>query len=409
MKVYLPNHFVFPYHAYGGTEKRVYFLAKHLRSHGVDARVISSRPSRETKTGLYQGIPYSFIEPQFTSLDTRFDGVSARTVSTFGNLALFSFYLAAFLQKQEFDILHTHLTDPYFYLRLPNHKPTVFQPWEEIHVRSNDSSATGVLANLQDSAFHIIKRRIDRFCIMHADAVASESELQTSIFVEQFNVEREKIFPLPVGVDTKYISGQIASQGPSRGDVGLSAGDFVLVSANRLDRMKGLGYLIEAVSILEKEIENIKLLLIGRGPEEGHLRAYAKSKKVENRVVFIRSVPEEQFYKVLALGDVYVSPGFHYISVTGLLDAMACGLPIVSTVKSFCVENGVNGYTVGKGSAAEIAEAVERIYDADRAKVFGRRSLDIAQKFDYDSIVDEAIRKYESLLEQRGCDASPRT
>ena len=391
---------MFPYHAYGGTEKRVYYLAKYLRRRGVDARVVSSKPTIESKTGVYKGIPYTFIGPRFASLDTQFERANFSTLSTFSNLALFSLQLATFLRKQAFDILHTHLTDPYFYLRIPERKPTVFQPWEEIHVNYSESPPASVHSGIQELAFRALKHRIDSFCITNSDAVASESEVQTNIFLKQFNVKKERIFLLPVGVDIGYVSEQISSQALVRTDIGLTDADFVLVSANRLDKMKGLDCLIDAVGMLKNEISNIKLLLIGRGQQEGHLKAYVKSKDLEDRVVFIRSVPEEEFYSVLALGDVYVSPGFHYISVTGVLDAMACGLPIVSTVKSFCVQDGINGYTVGKGNAAEIAKAVERIYDADRAKVFGRRSADIAQEFDYNSIVDVVIRKYESLLEE---------
>jgi len=401
MKIFVTNHSVFPYadFRYGGTEKRVYFLAKYLRRNGVDAEIVSSIPRNGSRKEIYEGIPYNFIGPHFTP-STAYPGLDSRGIIPMVNLARFSANLSLFLRKQTFDVLHAHLTDPYFYLRLDSRRPTVFQPWEEIHIPVRDILNEKPPSGVRAFAFRSLKGHVDQFCMEHAEAVASESEAQTRVFIERFKIEREKVFHLPVGVDMEYILNRTTSVNLTREDLGLREKDFVLISANRLDRAKGLNFLIDAMYLLKNEIRDVKLVLIGTGPEEEALKSQANERGLDSNIKFVGNIPESKYYQVLSLSDVYVSPGFQYISTTTILDAMACGLAVVSTIPSFNVKDKVNGYVVPKKSARAIADAIIKIYDSGESEQFGRRSFEMARRYDYKILVNNAIHKYEELIKK---------
>jgi hypothetical protein len=105
--------------------------------------------------------------------------------------------------------------------------------------------------------------------------------------------------------------------------------DLNIINVGRLSREKGLRYLIESLKYLDPET---KVFIVGDGSEKNNLKRLVKKLDLENNVIFMGKISHDELPKILNAMDVFVLPA---ISMEGfsnsMLEAMACGLPIVTT------------------------------------------------------------------------------
>jgi len=367
MKVVLSGWRVFPFHGYGGLEKYPYYLGKYLREEGVDVRIVTS---------LSKDNPW---------------------------ILLYSLSLAKHLKKEKCDILHSFENTAYAYLHFKNRVPTLTQPFG---IEPFTAPYMLGFRNLKKMYVDIMARHPLRYCISHADAVISEADFQIKSLLE-LGAPKEKILNLPVGINLSYIKEKLEDIKLSRKDLGLNESDFVIISVNRFDPDKGLGYLVGALSILREKLDNVKLILIGGVENERERAEYKRvvnqlrEYKLMDRTIIAENVSEDDLYDYYALSDVYVSPTLQDDYIMSIQEAMACGLPVVSTGQDFLVKSGVNGYVVPKRDPYKIAEAVLKIYDENKYRVMGKRSMEIAEKYGFESIARKAVGIYKELLEEK--------
>lgn len=103
---------------------------------------------------------------------------------------------------------------------------------------------------------------------------------------------------------------------------------FVLVTAGRLTRQKGQWHLIRAVSILKKEIKNIKLVIFGDGDMLNDLQEYANTLDVSDCVFFPGYMKNYHYF--MKKCDAFVFSSLYEGFGNVLIEALSCGLPIVS-------------------------------------------------------------------------------
>lgn len=395
MKVILANKSAFPFFPYGGIEKYIYYLGKHLLRQGIDVEIVTSLPFDRKKSSIYDGISYTFLSPH---IDWKLPYSLLPTL----RLALFSLNLARYLRGQNFDVLHSFITVPYFYLRLSKTRPVVFQPFEEIYdLKALSEKPNEALRPLKRNLVHHVKKHVDNYCMKHADAIASEGEFQTEVFSKLFGIDKRNVFDLPVGIDIESIDKTLKQGKLSRRDLGFSSSDLVLISVNRFEANKDINYLIDAFKLLKARAPNAKLILIGTGPEEEKIRGQIADYNLEDSIVHLKDVPEDSLFNYYALSDMYVSPTLNTGSIMSIIESMACGLPVVSTGQDFWVRSGVNGLVVSKGNPEMMAKAILNIYESDRCREFGAMSRNIAREYDFVAIARAAIKKYEELVKCR--------
>ena len=102
----------------------------------------------------------------------------------------------------------------------------------------------------------------------------------------------------------------------------------VLVTAGRLTRQKGQWHLIRAVSILKKEIKNIKLVIFGDGEMLDDLQEYTETLGVSDCVFFPGYMKNYHYF--MKKCDAFVFSSLYEGFGNVLIEALACGLPIVS-------------------------------------------------------------------------------
>ena len=203
--------------------------------------------------------------------------------------------------------------------------------------------------------------------------------------LEDLGVRRERIVVLRNGVDATLFTPMDRSA--ARAALGV-AGDAIIASVGNLVPEKGHDLIIAALTLIPRA----NLLIVGDGPELHHLTAQADRLGVGGRVRFIPAIPQSELRMVYSAADVLALGSSREGWPNVVLEAMACGTPVVSFdvggVREIISDASV-GEIVSVRSAQTMAPALDRYLaePADRSAV--RRH---AEKFGWDEVSDGQLR-----------------
>ncbi len=186
----------------------------------------------------------------------------------------------------------------------------------------------------------------------------------------------------------------------------LKDGKTNILFVGRLEKRKGLRYLLGAYGRLKWDWPDTRLLVVGRGkPDEESYRIIAE-RNLHDSVTFLGNVSDSDKARYYRSADIYCSPatGGESFGVV-LLEAMAAGAPVVaSSIEGYSsvIEDGREGLLVRPKDEARLAETLdsllrqpdhrERLAAAARAKV---------EQFDWEVVASRVMDYYESVLRQR--------
>jgi glycosyltransferase involved in cell wall biosynthesis len=155
----------------------------------------------------------------------------------------------------------------------------------------------------------------------------------------------------------------------SRQELGIAEGEVVLISIGRLIRRKALDDVLLALSRLDSG--RFRLLVIGDGPEEAHLRDLARTLGLSSHVDFLGAVSEESKFQYLAAADMFVLPSVHEGFGLVFLEAMHCGLPVIASASGGQTDfllDGETGFLVPVGAEEVLAERILRLANDERLR-----------------------------------------
>lgn len=181
---------------------------------------------------------------------------------------------------------------------------------------------------------------------------------------------------------------------------GLSPDDAVFVTFGRVAKEKGLERAIAALSVLMRRHPRVKYLIAGHGPEIPALRTLARDLGVAQQVLFSGPYERSDLPALCARALAFVFTSRTDTQAITLLEAMQCGLPVVS-IDDDCVDyllrHGHNGFKVRE---SQLAKACARLVEhADLRQRFAAEAAKTAAGIDRESILDGWVQGFQSLLE----------
>jgi glycosyltransferase involved in cell wall biosynthesis len=226
-------------------------------------------------------------------------------------------------------------------------------------------------------------------------------------FAMRYGASPERIFTVPHVIDfDRYATGSArarASRDTVRAQLGLHGVTFAYVG--RLWSGKGLDQLLDAFAGFEREdTHDVSLLLVGDGTDEARLRKRCADEGFED-VVFAGFHDGDALPPLYAAADAFVFPTLGDPFGMVVLEAMACGLPVISTSAAGeiadRIDEGVNGFVVPPADAEALRARMQllagdeslrgRMGEAATAKVAGQSPHVWAEAF------EEAVDKLLSL------------
>lgn len=205
---------------------------------------------------------------------------------------------------------------------------------------------------------HAVPRRLIQFAAQRAAHMVTVCQALNDALVA-LGAPADRVTTLRNGVDLALFRPEDRAEARAR--LGLQR--FTLVSVGHLIERKGHHHAIDALPLLP----DAELLIAGSGPEEAALRAQADARGVGGRVRFLGSLPQDELRGLYNAGDALVLASSREGWANVLLEAMACGMPVVASNvwgTPEVVATPAAGVLMPQLDAAGVAEGVRRLRSA---------------------------------------------
>jgi glycosyltransferase involved in cell wall biosynthesis len=186
---------------------------------------------------------------------------------------------------------------------------------------------------------------------------------------------------------------------------GIQETDLVFLAAGRLVDWKGFDTLLQACSRLEKKsgaVWDWKIWLAGEGPERQKLELFVESSPdLRSRVKFWGFV--DDIRPLMWASDLFVLPSHNEPFGLVLLEAMACGLPIIATSSGGPLDLVSNewGWFFQAGDVQALVKRLTFVIDADDLSNYSQLAQAAAENFSVEEIGDQTIRFYENIIRNK--------
>lgn len=186
-----------------------------------------------------------------------------------------------------------------------------------------------------------------------------------------------------------------------RPEFGFGEEEVLCIYSGRLGPEKNVGFLIQAFAGVAEAVETARLLIVGSGPEEEHLKHLAAENGLAERVHFYGMVPYDRMPAFLAMADLFVTASVTEVHPLSVIEAMAAGLPalgIQSVGVGDTIEAGRTGLLSSHHQAAFAANMTRLCLDAALRRKLGLAARKASQKYAIAHTAEAMIDQYERLV-----------
>lgn len=265
-------------------------------------------------------------------------------------------------------------------------------------------SKHGVYINerINSSRMHLginFKATLNRFLTKRlyreADLVFSNSLGTANSLKQEFNVSLDKIKVIYNPIDLEKIQNFCQDKlEPKYQEIFKNP---VIINIGRLTKQKGQKCLIRAFKIVADQIPKIKLVILGEGELEKDLKNLVKELGLDNDVFFLGW--QKNPFKFLARAKVFVLSSLWEGLPNTLIEALACGVPAISTDcpsgPDEIIENGKNGILVPIKDEKSLSRAIIKILSNPS---FSQELVQNGRTRAQDFSIKNIINKYEQVL-----------
>jgi glycosyltransferase involved in cell wall biosynthesis len=224
--------------------------------------------------------------------------------------------------------------------------------------------------------------RTEARVIQRAAGVVVISPADYDFYTGKFPALREKIHFIPLGVETELYRPPLQRESHPP----------LILFVGRLDASKGLDLLIAGFARFRQRHPDARLVLVGGSqdysPVEAQVREWMAAYGVEEAVEMTGLLPREAILPYYQRADVFVLTSLWEGLPNALLEAMACGLPVVATAVGglpSVIQNDYNGYLLEERDPVQLAERIERAWQNRERLGAGARKT--AEQFSIDAHV----------------------
>jgi len=227
--------------------------------------------------------------------------------------------------------------------------------------------------------------------VNRSDLIYSVSSYNRQI-LEQLVRHKVDCQILPMGINTDYYANH-PDPVALRTELGLPGGKIILY-VGKLNEKKGVTYLLKAFHAIAQDQPDSHLVIVGAGLLESELKNETQRLELESRVTFAGQQGKEAVRNYFQAADLVVVPSI--IDSTGeteglpvvLLEALACGKPVVATRVAGApdvIVDGHNGFLAEPKNPGDLAEKMVKALNADAATL-SKNARDSVQQYDWEMI-----------------------
>lgn len=202
-----------------------------------------------------------------------------------------------------------------------------------------------------------------------------------------------------VGLDLhKFVEATLQEKQAVRKELGLNEKDIFAISVAQLIKRKNHIVLIQAVAKLDNP--HFHLFICGDGIQEEELKAKVRELGVQNQVHFLGF--RKDVYRICSAADLFLFASLQEGLPVAIMEAMACGLPIVaSNIRGNydLIDQGKGGYLVNPKDIDGFVSAEQKIIkDKEELIMMKRYNLAKVRKYSIDAVVEQMAKLYQTMM-----------
>jgi glycosyltransferase involved in cell wall biosynthesis len=334
----------------------------HLYFGGVERRILetATRLQTEAEITVYSGSKAGFKAP------AAIEGVNFVPCNSTDRLFpldnwTFNRSLTKSAKEINADVYEAHNVSGYGFLKESRKQPFIHTIHgvladEYVQAKANgDFSPRNWLAN----QFMRNLAQKESETAQKADYIVTISNYSIEKILKNYPVEKKKIRLVPNGVDTEKFKPQTANSELKR-SLGIGDKPCALFVGNLVPR-KGLQFLVQAAQTVTKQIGNATFLIVGEGPQKNQIKGQLEKANLSKNFLFLGNIKDSELPAIYNCADVFVLPSIQEGQGIVLLEAQACGKPIVAFDVggiNEAVQNGKTGFLAKHGNTDELTDAL---------------------------------------------------
>ena len=356
----------------GGAEVQAQLLACGLIKRGMKVSVLTRKLKGLPRHEIIEGIP---VYREIKTIDWGF---------LWGICYIVSVFMFLYKKRKDYDIIHCHIIQGFHTIVSILFK-YIFK--KKVIAKMSSSGETSDFTLLKEVKFGRLFLR----CIRNVDAIISVCKKSTEEILES-GFPKDILIEIPNGVDTHKFFKDVQRERKNQNNI---------IYVGRLDNYKGVNYLLSGFKDVLSKVDNVKLTIVGNGPDESLLMDMANNLRIKDNVVF--KGRQEDILSELYVADIFVLPSLSEGMSNVLLEAMSCGLPVVATSvggNGDLIKDRCNGILIEPRNSMKLSAALlELLENEELAKKLGKEARKtVKENYSMDHIVDKYVELYSRLV-----------
>lgn len=228
-----------------------------------------------------------------------------------------------------------------------------------------------------------------KFLTKRASAVRVVNKEQVANFLIKYGVQKNKITYIP----SFYIDHSVFTKKEV-------TKKYDLMFAARLEKNKGILNLLKAIRILKNNNQDVSLVIVGNGSLKNTIKKYVVRHNLENNVFLSGWLDTiNDVAHVYNESRVFINPSYNEGGPRVLLEAAACGLPLISTpvgIATDLINDGVNGWYISWDPKHIAKKITHVLQDEHKLEMCSKESLSMSKQFDR----KKSIKNYAESLKK---------
>lgn len=363
--------FVIPSLAGGGAERVLVHLLRHLDRNRFNPSVVVFSSKNDYQEEIHENVNIILLEKR-------------KRTSFFGIIKS----LSKIIKKESPFIICSFLT-------YANYLSVLEKSLSGSKARLFLTEHANLSVDLKHENFQLIKKIMIRTLYPKADWIITVSNGVKKDIVSNFGIPEEKCRVIYNPVDIDRIQA-LAMEEVSH--IWFKEEMPVLTACGRLTIQKNYPMLLRSIKAVSTEIA-VRVIVLGEGEKRTELEAYAKKLGIHNNVAFLGF--QKNPFKFMANSDLFVSSSLWEGFSNVLIEAMTCGIPVISTNcpsgPNEIITHEANGLLVPVNDKNAMAEAILRLLKDEPLR---KNLAEAGRKRAEDFRVEKIVKKYEALFSE---------
>ena len=381
----------------------VFEEAKFLAKMGVEVHVITQHNTGAAHEEIMDGVHvhrFRWLKPKEFKALIYFSGL-------IDNLRLLTYLISLFFnliwitRKYNLDLFHAHHTIPTGLVAIVVGKIMRLPVVVTAHLMdiTTHGADVGPLDNIKDFESNFIFSRLIRFSLNSSSRIIAVSgDLANKIELMGINKD---VTILRNAVDISRF--KPSKNIEMRQNYKIDDKDILILFIGHLESFKGIFELMDAFKKIRINQDNCKLMIVGEGHEEQKVKNIVSKLDLDNYIIFTGKVSPETIQNFYQMADIFTLPSYTEGLPLVVVEAMACGLPVVvSKVGGIpeLVKDGINGFLVPPKDRFSLTKKLEILVNNEELRQkFGLKALEtVDDEFNIEKKVEKMIEIYKELI-----------